>query len=95
MNFLNALGANADVVNTAVEAVRWVANALMSIGIVVVAVNLIRTGIQLSGADSPEAANKCKKRILYCIIGLVIIVSALTVINILVPYIKDWIAQHS
>lgn len=94
MNFLAGLQASGDVVNTAVEAVRWVANALMAIGTVVVAVNLIRTGIKLSAADSPEAAQKCKKRIIYCVIGLVIIVSALTAINVLVPYIKDWIAQH-
>lgn len=94
MNFLTNLQASGDIVNTAVEAFRWVANALMAIGTVIVAVNLIRTGIKLSAADSPEAAQKCKKRILYCLIGLVIIVSALTVINVLVPYIKDWLAEH-
>ena len=86
---------NSQIVKTATLAIQWVANALMIIGAALVTVNLIRAGIALSGADSPETASKCKKRILYCVIGLVIILSAATVINILSAYIPTWLAANT
>lgn len=85
----------AQIVKTATLAIQWVANALMIIGAALVTVNLIRAGIALSGADSPEVASKCKKRILYCILGLVIILSAATVINVLSAYIPEWLSANS
>ena len=84
---------DAQIVKTATLAIQWVANALMIIGAAIVTVNLIRTGIRLSGADSPEAAQKCKKQIFWCILGLVIILSAAVVINILSAYIPQWLAD--
>ena len=82
---------DAEIVKVSVLAIQWVANALMLIGAALVTVNLIRAGIALSGADSPEAAQKSKKRIFYCILGLVIILSAAVVINILSAYIPTWL----
>ena len=97
-NILFLMLANTDpeksqIVKTATLAIQWVANALMIVGAALVTVNLIRAGIALSGADSPEAASKCKKRILYCVFGLVIILSAAVVINILSAFIPNWLAN--
>lgn len=86
---------DAQIVRIAVAAVQWVANALMLVGAAIITVNLIRAGIRLSGADSPEAAQKCKKQIFWAILGLVIVLSAAVVINILSAYIPQWLNDAS
>ncbi len=98
-NFLTNLtpiiyAASSDPVNIVTEALRWVITALTTIGALLVVISLIRTGIKMANAESPEEQQKCKKKIIYSIIGLVLIVSALTVVNVLTPFIKEWLGNN-
>lgn len=73
------------------QALQWVISVLGGIGILLITISLIRTGIKMANADSPEEQQKCKKKILYSILGLILIVSAVVLVNVLRDTIRDWL----
>lgn len=85
---------NSEVVKVVKTALQWVANALMIIGAVLITISLIRTGIKMANADSPEEQQKCKKKILYAILGLVLIVAATVAVNVIAQFVEDWIGTN-
>ena len=85
---------NSEVVKVVKTALQCVANALMIIGAVLITISLIRTGIKMANADSPEDQQKCKKKILYAILGLVLIVAATVAVNVIAQFVEDWIGTN-
>lgn len=77
-----------------ITAVQWVAAALAMVGIVLITINLIKVGIKMSNADSPETAQKCKKQIVYCIVGLVLLVAAEIAIPFIAEAVKAWASEN-
>lgn len=74
--------------------IRWVANALAGIGATLVIIQIVKAGISLSQADSPEAASKAKKHLFYSILGLILILSATTAVNIVCNFIPQWLQNN-
>ncbi len=74
--------------------IRWVANALAGIGATLVIIQIVKAGISLSQADSPEAASKAKKHLFYSILGLILILSATTAVNIVCNFIPQWLQSN-
>lgn len=83
-----------DAVDVATTAIQWVATALATIGIILVVISLIKVGIKMANADSPENAQKCKKQVVYCIIGLVILVAAEVAIPFIAGAVRNWSQEN-
>lgn len=81
-------------VRIVVNALNWVITALMIIGISLVTINAIRAGIARSRADSPEAVSKNNKKLINCLIGLAIMVTATIIVQVLAVYIPQWVNQN-
>ena len=77
-----------------ITAVQWVAAAVAAVGIVLITISLIKCGIKLSNADTPENAQKCKKQITYCIVGLVLLVAAEIAIPFIAEAVKAWAEEN-
>jgi|GEM_PF-4807072 len=90
-NFSQMIYADVTADQIVVSALQWVISVLGGIGVLLITISLIRTGIKMANADSPEEQQKCKKKILYSVIGLVLIISAVVLVNVLRDTIRDWL----
>lgn len=77
-----------------INAIQWVTTALVTIGLALVIISLIKVAIKMANADSPETAQKCKKQIIYCIVGAVLLVAAEVAIPLVAKAIKDYAEQY-
>lgn len=77
-----------------ISGVTWVLTALGIIGTILITISLVKVGIKLSNADSPEAAQKCKKQVVYCIIGLVLCLGASIAIPFIGEAVKAWATEN-
>lgn len=73
-----------------ITAIQWVMQTLAAVGVILITISLIKVGIKMANADSPEAAQKCKKQIIYCIVGLVLCVGASIAIPFIGSAVTEW-----